>query len=225
LERKVRIIIQEDLRAATGIQEAIVAGGQDEVRPGEVFSAAIEDVESKAAASRVVVIGELERVHDERGMALFILVALLIPLGLLMALFTDMARLYVMRGRMQVAADAAALAGASGFIDGNADGDSVEARVVHYVAANLIDTVPAVLESLTMNTDSGTLSLVLSHHASSLLLAPEGITMRIGAKAKATLVQPGEIGRPVPNGNAFGWWKTEKTTSAGKDSAMVRLGS
>jgi hypothetical protein len=212
LERKVRIIIQEDLRAATGIQEAIVAGGQDEVRPGEVFSAAIEDVESKAAAS-------------ERGMALFILVVLLIPLGLLMALFADMGRLYVMRGRMQVAADAAALAGASGFIDGNVDGDSVEARVVHYVAANLIDTVPAVLESLTMNTDSGTLSLVLSHQASSLLLAPDGITMRIGAKAKATLVQPGEIGRPVPNGNAFGWWKKEKTISAGKDSAMVRLGS
>jgi hypothetical protein len=225
LERKVRIIIQEDLRAATGIQEAIVAGGQDEVRPGEVFSAAIEDVESKAAACGVVVIGELEHVHDERGMALFILVVLLIPLGLLMALFADMGRLYVMRGRMQVAADAAALAGASGFIDGNVGGDSVEARVIHYVAANLIDTVPAVLESLTMNTDSGTLSLVLSHQASSLLLAPEGITMRIGAKAKATLAQPGEIGRPVPNGNAFGWWKKEKTISAGKDSAMVRLGS
>jgi hypothetical protein len=66
---------------------------------------------------------------------------------------------------------------------------------------------------------------VLSHKAGSLLLAPEGITMRIGAKAKATLVQPGEIGRPVPNGNAFGWWKKNKTFSAGKDSAMVRLGS
>jgi hypothetical protein len=221
----VRIIIREDLHAAAGIQTAAVAGGQDEVTPGEIFSAAIEDVEGKAAASAVVVIGELEHVHDERGMALFIMVALMIPLGLLMALFMDMGRLYVMRGRMQVAADAAALAGASGFIDGNVGGDSVEARVVHYVAANPIDTVPAVLESLTMNTDSGTLSLVLSHQASSLLLAPEGITMRIGAKAKATLVQPGEIGRPVPNGNAFGWWKKEKTISAGKDSAMVRLGS
>ena len=220
-----RIIIQEELHAATGIQEAVAAGGQDEVRPGELFSAAIEDVEGKAAASGAVVIGELEHVHDERGMALFIMVAFLIPLGLLMALFTDMGRLYVMRGRMQVAADAAALAGASGFIDGDVGGDSVEARVIHYVAANLIDTVPAVLESLTMNTDSGTLSLVLSHQASSLLLAPEGITMRIGAKAKAMLVQPGEIGRPVPHGNAFGWWKKDKAISAGTDSAVVRLGS
>jgi hypothetical protein len=223
----VRIIIQiqEDLHTATEIQKAAVAGGADEVRPGEVCSAAIEEVEGKGAASGVGAIRELDHVHDERGMALFIMVALLIPLGLLMALFMDMGRLYVMRGRMQVAADAAALAGASGFIDGSVGGDSVEARVIYYVAANPIDTVPAVLESLTMNTDSGTLSLVLSHHASSLLLAPEGITIRIGAKAKATLVQPGEIGRPVPNGNAFGWWKKNKTVSAGKDSAMVRLGS
>jgi Flp pilus assembly protein TadG len=223
----VRIIIQiqEDLHTATEIQKAAVAGGADEVRPGEVCSAAIEEVEGKGAASGVVAMRELDHVHDERGMALFIMVALLIPLGLLMALFMDMGRLYVMRGRMQVAADAAALAGASGFIDGSVGGDSVEARVIYYVAANPIDTVAAVLESLTMNTDSGTLSLVLSHHASSLLLAPEGITIRIGAKAKATLVQPGEIGRPVPNGNAFGWWKKNKTVSAGKDSAMVRLGS
>ena len=57
------------------------------------------------------------------------------------------------------------------------------------------------------------------------LVAPAGITMRVGAKAKATLAQPGEIGRPVPKGNAFGWWKKDKAISAGTDSAIVRLGS
>jgi hypothetical protein len=185
-----------------------------------------EGAEGRAAAwQEVPVVRELPRAHDERGMALLIIVALLIPMSLLVALFTDVARLYVMRGRMQVAADAAALAAASGFIDGNVKGDSVEARAAHYVAANPIGAVPATLEDLTMNSDSGTLSLVLSHGTGSLLLAPNGITMRISAKAKAMLVAPGEVGRPIPNGNAFGWWKKDKSSPAGKDSGLVRLGS
>jgi hypothetical protein len=152
------------------------------------------------------------------------MVILLVPLGLFVALFMDAARLYVMRGRMQVAADAAALAAASGFIDGDVKDHSIESRAAHYVAANPIGTVPATLESLIMNGDSGTVSLVLSHQTGSLLLAPDGITIRIRANARAGLVQPGQVGRPIPNGNAFGWWK-HKANPAGNDSGLVWLGS
>jgi hypothetical protein len=192
----VRVIINDDVLARSGIRAGTFPSGQDGLRAS-----------------------------DERGMAMFIMVALLIPLGLLVALFMDMGRLYALRGRMQVAADAAALAGASGFIDGTGTGDSVEARVAYYVAANPIAEVPATIDSLTIEPDSGTLSLVLSYHATPLLLAPAGIILRIGAKAKATLVTEGEIGRPIPQGNAYGWWKKDKTISAGHDSATVKLGS
>jgi hypothetical protein len=205
----VRILTEEGLQAAKRTVQAAAAGAQEEAGPTKVLRAAI---------------GEPERVH-ERGAVLVIVVALLIPLGLLGALFADMGRLYVMRGRMQVAADAAALAAASGFIDGNVKGDSVEARAAYYLAANPIDTVPAILESLTMNTDSATLSLVLRHQTGSLLLAPGGITIRIGAKARAKLVQPGEVGRPIPKGNAFGWWKHDKTNPGVTDSGVVKLSS
>jgi hypothetical protein len=168
-------------------------------------------------------IGKVNRVHDERGVALIVIMLLLIPVSLLGALFMDVGRLYAMRVRMQVAADAAALAAASGFIDGNVNGDSVRARAEYYVTMNPIHTTPAVLESLIMNSDSGTVSLVLRHQTGSLLMAPGGITIRVGAKAKATVVQPGEIGRPIPNGNAFGWWKNEKTNPGAKDSGLVKL--
>ena len=137
----------------------------------------------------------------------------------------DAGRLYVTRGRMQVAADAAALAGASGFIDGNEEGDSVQARAAQFVAANPIGTHPATLESLSMNTDSGMLSLVLSHRTGSLLLAPDGITIRIRAKARAKLVQPGQVGLPIPKENAFNWWKHDEISPGASDSGIVRLGS
>ena len=164
--------------------------------------------------------------QNERGMALVIMAVLMIPVGLLLALFMDAGRLYVIRGQMQVAADAAALAAASGFIDGTKS-DAIQARAANYVAANPIGTVPASIESLTMNTDAGTLSLVLRFQTGSLFWAPGGITVRIGAKARADLVQENEVGRPIPKGNAYGWWKNEKEGSmmAGKDSGMVRLGS
>jgi hypothetical protein len=158
-------------------------------------------------------------------MALNLTVILLVPLGFLVALFMDMGRLYVVRGQMQVAADAAALAGASGFIDGNEEGDSVQVRAAHYVAANPIGAAPAALESLTVNTNSGTLSLVLSHQTGSLLLAPDGITLRIRASAKAELVHPGEVGSPIPAENAFTWWKPDESITGGIDSGLVRPGS
>jgi hypothetical protein len=188
-------------------------------------TAVAEQFDERDRWGKQLAIRKLERGRDERGLTLVVMMLLLIPVGLLGALFMDAARLYVMRGQMQVAADAAALAAASGFIDGNVKGDTVQARAEYYVMMNPINTSPATLESLTMNTDSGTVSLVLSHNTGSLLLAPEGLIMRIGAKARAKLVQAGEIGRPIPNGNAFGWWKHDKTSPGAKDSGVVKLGA
>jgi Flp pilus assembly protein TadG len=165
--------------------------------------------------------------RNERGMALGIMAVLMIPVGFLLALFMDAGRLYVIRGEMQLTADAAALAAASGFIDG-VTSESIQALAAYYVAANPIGAVPASIESLTLNTEAGALSLVLSHQTGPLFWAPAGITVRIGAKAKAGLVtEENQTGRPIPNGNAYGWWKHDKEGSlmAGKDSGMVRLGS
>jgi hypothetical protein len=165
--------------------------------------------------------------QNERGMTLGIMAVLMIPVGFLAALFMDAGRLYVIRGQMQVTADAAALAAASGFIDGITS-ESIQETAAYYVAANPIGAVPASIESLTLNTEAGTLSLVLSHQTEPLFWAPAGITVRIGAEAKADLVtEEGQVGRPIPNGNAYGWWKNDKEGGlmAGKDSGMVRLGS
>jgi putative Flp pilus-assembly TadE/G-like protein len=173
-----------------------------------------------------------KRARTDRGTALPFMVIAMIPLGMLMAAFMDAARLYVTLAQMQVAADAAALAGASGFIDGDNEGDSIQARVEHYVEANAIGEVPAIVDSLTMNLDSGTLRLVLRHPTGSLLLFPEGMTLRARSQAKAMLAGAGETGRAIPNGNAFGWWRRETadsevsdTSSGGSESALVKLGS
>jgi Flp pilus assembly protein TadG len=170
------------------------------------------------------------RVSDDRGTALPFLVIAMVPLGILTAAFMDAARLYVTRAQMQVAADAGALGGASGFIDGDADGDSVEARVLHYVEANAIGQVPAIVDTLTVDLDAGTVSLVLRHRTGSLLLAPGGMTMRARATARSRLAGPGEVGRPIPNGNAYGWYnkdetQKDETQGGGTDSAVVKLGS
>jgi hypothetical protein len=138
----------------------------------------------------------------------------------------DTARLYVIRGRMQAAADAAALAAASAFIDGDKAGDSVQARAAHYVTANAIGSAPATIESLAVDLDSGKLQLVLSYATGSMLLLPGGVTLRVRSAARAQRAQPGEIGRPIPNGNAFGWWKDgDDGLTESSDSAVVRLSS
>jgi hypothetical protein len=144
-------------------------------------------------------------------------------MGLIGALAMDMGRIYMVRGEMQVAADAAALAGASSFLDGEDAGDSIQTRVEHFVAANPIVNVPAVLESLSFNADSGTLKLVLSYHTDVLLLAPDGMTMRSRAGARAELVKPGQTGRLIPSNNPLHWWKQDETSPGGADSGLVTL--
>ena len=169
-------------------------------------------------------IENLKRFHDKRGMALVVIILLLMPATLLSALFMDMGRLYALRVRMQLAADAAVLAAASGLIDGDVKGDSVRARAQYYLAMNTIHSEPALLESLTMDTDAGTVGLVLKHQTGSLLLAPGGLIIRMGAKARVQIVQSEmEVGRPIPNGNAFGWWKQDRNNPGAKDSGVVKL--
>ncbi|HJR16741.1 MAG TPA: pilus assembly protein TadG-related protein [Gemmatimonadales bacterium] len=169
-------------------------------------------------------IENLKRFHDKRGMALVVVILLLLPATLLSALFMDMGRLYAVRVRMQLTADATALAAVSGLIDGDVKGDSVWARARYYLARNTIHSEPALLESLNINTDAGTVSLVLKHQTGSLLLAPGGLTIRMGAKATVQLVQSeNELGRPIPNGNAFGWWKQDHKNPGAKDSGVVKL--
>jgi hypothetical protein len=151
------------------------------------------------------------------------MVLLLIPMRLMGAVAVDAGRLYMVRGKMQLAADAAALAGASSFLDEADAGDSVQARAQHFVAANPIVNAPAVLESLSFNADSGTLKLVLSYHTGSLILGPNGMTMRVRAGARAELVRPGQIGRLIPSENPLHWWKQTEATPGGADSGLVIL--
>jgi hypothetical protein len=151
------------------------------------------------------------------------MVLLLVPMGFIGALAMDAGRLYMVRSEMQVAADAAALAAASSFLDGEDAGDSVQARAEHFVAANPVVNVPAILESLSFNADSGTLKLVLSYHTGPLILAPDGMTMRAGAGARAELVKPGQIGRLIPSENPLHWWKQDEASPGGADSGLVIL--
>jgi hypothetical protein len=163
----------------------------------------------------------LKCLQNRRGLALIVTVLVLIPVGCLAALFLDAGRVYAVRAGMQAAADATVLAAASGLIDGN--GDSVQARAEEYVAMNPIHATPALLESLYINTDLGTVRIVLKYQTGALFWAPGGLTVRMDAGAKAEGVRPGEIGRPIPNGNAFGWWKNDKFNPGSKDSGVVRL--
>jgi hypothetical protein len=130
--------------------------------------------------------------RNERGMTLALTVVLMIPIGLMAALFMDVGRLYAIRVGMQVAADAAALAAASALIDGDAQGDSVQARAEYFIAVNPIGRTSAILESLDMNTDTGMIRLVLKYQTAPLLFAPGGITVRIAAGAVASGLAPGE---------------------------------
>jgi hypothetical protein len=167
--------------------------------------------------------GKSKPIQDRRGAALLATVILLLPLGCLAALFLDVGRLYAIRARMQVAADAAALAAASGLIDGDDEGDSVQARAQYYVAMNPIEYTPAFLELLQLNADLGTIRVILRYQTGPLLWAPGGLTLRMVAGARAQKVQPGETGRPIPHGNAFGWWKHDKINAGAQDSGVVKL--
>jgi Flp pilus assembly protein TadG len=162
-----------------------------------------------------------ERLRKRRGQTLPIMAALLIPALGVWALTMDLGLVYVRRAEMQRTADAAVLAGAQEFITGG----SVETYVTTYLEKNPVGDTVATIEQLVINSDSGRVDLTIGYQTQPLLLAPNGVGLRVRSGATAELTDSGEVGKPVPPGNAYGWYKNEKKSSPGKDSALVRLTS
>jgi Flp pilus assembly protein TadG len=161
-----------------------------------------------------------EKLRKRSGQTLVITTALLIPALAVWALTMDLGLVYVRRAEMQRAADAAVLAGAQEFITGG----PVETYVRSYLEKNPVGDTVATVEQLVINTDSARVDLTIGYQTQSLLLAPNGVGLTVHSGAAAELTDPGEIGKPVPPGNAYGWYKKEKS-NPGKDSAFARLTS
>jgi Flp pilus assembly protein TadG len=161
-----------------------------------------------------------KKLRKRSGQTLVITTALLIPALAVWALTMDLGLVYVRRAEMQRAADAAVLAGAQEFITGG----PVETYVRSYLEKNPVGDTVATVEQLVINTNSARVDLTIGYQTQSLLLAPNGVGLTVHSGAAAELTDSGEIGKPVPPGNAYGWYKKEKS-NPGKDSAFARLTS
>ena len=161
-----------------------------------------------------------KKLRSRRGTTLSIMAALLVPALGFCALTMDLGLVYALKAEMQRAADAAVLAGAQEFITGG----SVETYVRSYLEKNPVGNTVATVEHLVIDTDSGRVDLTIGYRTQALLLAPSGVGLRVRSGATAKLTNPGEVGKPVPPGNAYGWYKKEKS-NPGKDSAFARLTS
>jgi hypothetical protein len=104
---------------------------------------------------------------------------------LLSTLFLDLGKIYVLRNEAQIAADAAALAGASGFIDAEGE-DQVVPRVHQYVNENLIAGDKAAVDSIIIDVGLSTVHVVLGYQTGPLLLSESGL--RLQARAGAGVV-------------------------------------
>jgi len=160
-----------------------------------------------------------ERLRRRRGHTLPLIAVLLVPSLGLLALSMDLGRVYALRAEMQRSADAAVLAGAQELISG----DSVETYVRTYLEKNPVGHRVATVEQLVINSDSGRVELTIGYQTEPALLAPDGVGLRVRSGATVQLTDSGEVGKPVPPGNAYGWYKNDKKWSPGKDSALVRL--
>jgi hypothetical protein len=111
---------------------------------------------------------------------------LLLPLMLLGTLFMDLGRIYVLRTEAQLAADAAALAGGSAFIDGPGEGGAelVVARVHQYVNDNRIGGQKAAVDSIAINVPAASVRVVLGYETGPLLLGQGGLRLLARAGAK-----------------------------------------
>jgi hypothetical protein len=123
---------------------------------------------------------------NRRGATLVVFGLLLLPLVFLASLFLDLGRVYAFRSEVQLAADAAALAGASALVDGDEDGGIVTARVHQFVNENRIGDGHAQVDSLVIDHDAGTLYLVLGYESGPLMLAGSGIRLHVRAGARVT---------------------------------------
>jgi Flp pilus assembly protein TadG len=160
-----------------------------------------------------------ERLRRRRGHTLSLMAVLLLPALGFLALIIDLGRVYAIRAEMQRAADAAVLAGAQELISGN----SVQTYVRTYLQKNPVGHRVATIEQLVINSDSGRVQLTIGYQTAPALLAPDGVGLRVRSGATVQLADSGEVGKPVPPGNAYGWYKNDKKSSPGKDSALVRL--
>ena len=150
---------------------------------------------------------------NRRGSVIVLLVVSMAMLAVAFACWLNMGQVYAAHALAVRAADAAALAGASGLIEGRED--SVRARAARIAQANR-----AALDSLHIDTQRGVVQVWASVPSGALLLVPT-FRVRAYAAAGASAPRPQESGRPIPKGNAFGWWKQQK--QGGHDSAVVRL--
>lgn len=162
-----------------------------------------------------------------RGQTLVIVAVCLIPMGLLFVAGLQLGMARTWHAQAQGVADFAALAGASGWVDGDRNGDSARARAQQIVDLNLVAGAwPQ--STITTDRDSGTVTVRIWQHTPPLLLRPKGITVSAIATAQASLkdstdVTPG--GRPMPPGHAYGWEKQRERRSPGfgTDTALLRL--
>jgi len=123
---------------------------------------------------------------DRHGATLVVIGLLLIPFTLLASLFLDLGKVYAFRSEAQLAADAAALAGGSGLIEGDEGGGIATARVHQYVNQNEIGGGHAEVDSLVIDVDAGRLELVLGYQTGPLMIAPSGIRLQARAGAQVS---------------------------------------
>jgi Flp pilus assembly protein TadG len=161
----------------------------------------------------------------ERGSALVLFTVVLSMLMVMCAGLLDLGLVRVARGELQRTADAAALAGVSGMIDGDPGGDTVRSRAIQYVGLNPVRGVVATIETLEAVTDLGTVRVVLGYQTVPLFIAPAGVRLTASAGAQVKQVTEGITGRPAPPGNAFGWYtKVRPQQEAhGVDSVHAQL--
>jgi Flp pilus assembly protein TadG len=158
-----------------------------------------------------------------KGQTLPLMAILLAVVMLFMVCLLDVGRVYVWRTQVQRAADAAALAGASGYVDGDALGDSVRARARDYARRNTVGGAPAVVGAVTLTLDSALVAVRIDYHTPALLFMPRGGRLSAWATAHAGRPAVGSnLGRPVPRGNAYGWWEQNRVVG-GADSVVLQL--
>jgi Putative Flp pilus-assembly TadE/G-like len=117
---------------------------------------------------------------------------LLLPLLLLSAIFLDLGKIYVLQAEGQVAADAAALAGGSGLLDGQDEG-TVVARVHHYVNDNPVAGDKASVDSIIIDLGLATVRVVLGFNTGPMLLSQGGVRLhaRAGAEVVDAVIEAG----------------------------------
>jgi uncharacterized membrane protein len=160
---------------------------------------------------------------NTRGQTIVLFAVLVTGLLLFLLGILDLGLLRTKRATLQHAADAAVLAGASGFLDGDPGGDSARVRVAQYVELNPVAGQVPEIDSIGVFPESAVAAVQLSLYTPALF-ARSGITLRAYAAARVSLVTEGQTGRPVPNGNAYGWYRQEKNSKPGaSDSARIAL--